>query len=209
MKKDFSCPGCGAAGSRDVQSRVCVSKDSVVRDDVLSGAFFEWQCPQCSKRYFADDVLLYNDDTKKFMVYYVPGLKADAVKVPTVVKTDKDYDVEGSLLRASAEFVEFTEKIRVLEEGLDDRATEAIKAVYSSAYAESGGEKIYNIIFEEADERELRFSVFLEEEDFEVGIPREAYEKTKEDFSSLFSEPEDKRFLRIDQKWLKKSLGGS
>ncbi len=201
MKKDFKCPGCGADGSREIKSRMCISENPSAKEDILSGEFFEWKCPQCGKRFFIDDVFLYNDDANKFMVYYVPGFKDSSLLVPTVIKADARYDIENSVLRAVSDFVAFTEKIRILEEGLDDKAIEAMKAVYSHLYAETSGEKIYNTIFEEAQDKALSFSVFLEDEDFIVEIPRAAYEQAKKDFSCLFLEDE-KLFLRIDQEWL-------
>lgn len=205
---DFKCPECGQAGTRDSQKRVCVSKHPELKEDILSGSFFEWKCPGCGKRFFFDDVFLYNDDERKFMVYYVPGFDKGALEIPTVIKTDSDYDTEHSVLRVAAGFIDFVEKIRILEEGLDDRAVEAIKAVYAAAYGETGGGSVYSMIFEETGESgALCFAVFLKDEDFAVDIPYEAYRQTKNDFSSLFGEPGKKAFLRIDQDWLLGVLG--
>jgi predicted RNA-binding Zn-ribbon protein involved in translation (DUF1610 family) len=95
-KVDVKCPGCGAAGTREMQSRVCIGKQPGMKDEILSGSYFEWKCPECGKRFFVDDVLLYNDGEKKFMVYYVPGFDKDSLKIPTVVKTDGNYDTEHS-----------------------------------------------------------------------------------------------------------------
>lgn len=210
MRKKLTCPGCGAAGFLSSKSRICISEGHELREEVLSGSYFEWECPSCGKRYFYDDVFLYNDDIKRFMVYYVPGFDGQSFDVPTALKTDDAYDTKSSVLRVAADFVSFIEKIRILEEGLDDRAIEAIKTVYSSVHSESGGDKIYDMIFDETGESgTLCFSVFLEDEDFAVDIPRAAYEQTVRDFSSLFCEPDEKRFLRIDQKWLKETLGQS
>lgn len=203
---DLKCPGCGADGQRNMTKRVCVSKAPELKEEILSGSFFEWKCPSCGRQFFIDDVFLYNDSDKKFMVYFVPGYGEASLKIPTAVKTDEQYDTDNSVLRVAAGFVDFVEKIRILEEGLDDRAIEAIKAVYSAAYAETNGEKIYNMIFEDHENEALNFAVFLEDEDFTVDIPAAAYEQTKKDFSSLFKEPEEKVFLRIDQDWLKEVL---
>lgn len=205
-RADFKCPGCGAGGTRNTVKQICVSKAPELKEDILSGSFFEWKCPSCGGRFFIDDVFLYNDDDNRFMVYFVPGYSEASLKIPSVIKTDEKYDTENSVLRVAASFVDFVEKIRVLEERLDDRAIEAIKAVYSAAYFETNGEKVYNMIFEDLEEGALSFAVFLEEDDFNVDIPAEAYEQTKKDFSSLFKEPKEKVFLRIDQDWLKDVL---
>jgi hypothetical protein len=209
MKKtDFNCPGCGQPGTRELKKKVCISKRPELKEDILSGSFFEWECPECGKRFFIDDVFLYNEDELMFMVYYVPGFDKDVLKVPTVIKTDTNYDTEHSVLRVASSFIDFVEKIRILEEGLDDRAIEAIKAVYAAAYREACGADLYNMIFEEtAESGALCFAVFLQDKDFTVEIPDEAYRQTKSDFSSLFGEPGEKAFLRIDQDWLAGVLG--
>lgn len=207
-KVDITCPGCGGQGTREISKRVCISKHPELKEEITSGSYFEWKCPKCEKRFFIDDVFLYNDDEHKFMVYYVPGYDRDVLEIPTVIKTDADYDALHSILRVASGFVDFVEKIRILEEGLDDRAIEAIKAVYSAAYREANEQDVYNMIFEETGEAgALCFAVFLQDEDFAVEIPEQAYSQTKADFSSLFSEPLEKVFLRIDQSWLAGVLG--
>jgi hypothetical protein len=203
---DFKCPGCGADGTKDREKRICVSRAPELKEEILSGSFFEWECPSCGKQFFIDDVFLYNDDNNKFMVYLVPGYNEVKLDIPTVIKTDERYDTDNSVLRVAASFVDFVEKIRILEERLDDRAIEAIKAVYSAVYSETNGEKVYNMIFEDYENEALSFAVFLEDDDFSVDIPAAAYEQTKKDFSSLFKEPKEKVFLRIDQSWLKEVL---
>jgi hypothetical protein len=206
-KIDITCPGCGEHGTREILKRFCISKHPEIKDDVTSGSYFEWKCPKCGQRFFIDDVFLYNDDERKFMVYYVPGFSKDALDIPTVVKTDADYDTEHSVLRVASGFVGFVEKIRILEEGLDDRAIEAVKAFYSAAFSEANGENVYSMIYEETVEPgALSFAVFLKDEDFTVEIPFEAYEQTKKNFSGLLGEPEEKAFLRIDQEWLAGAL---
>ncbi len=205
---EFKCPGCGADGTRSTKKRICVSKAPELKEEILSGSFFEYKCPSCGKQFFVDDVFLYNDDEKKFMVYLVPGYSEASLKIPTVIKTDGQYDTDGSVLRVASGFVDFMEKIRVLEERLDDRAIEAIKAVYSAAFSETHEEKIYSMIFEDVENEMLNFAVFLEDGDFVAEIPAAVYEQTKKDFSSLFREPEEKAFLRIDQGWLAGVLSG-
>jgi hypothetical protein len=209
-KIEITCPGCGEPGTREMQKRVCISKHPEIKDDIISGSYFEWKCPKCEKRFFIDDVFLYNDDEHKFMVYYVPGFREDVLKVPTVIKTDADYDTQHSILRVASSFIGFVEKIRILEEGLDDRAIEAVKVLYSAAFSEANGEDVYNMLFEETGESgALCFAVFLEDEDFIIEIPLKAYEETKKNFSAVLHEPEEKVFLRIDQEWLSGALGQS
>lgn len=206
--KQFECPECQTSGQHTMEKRVCISKTPQLKEDILSGSYFEWVCPGCAKRFFMDDVFLYNDDENKFMVYLVPGYDEETLPVPTLLKTDSQYDTSSSTLRVTASFIDFTEKIRVLEAGLNDRIVEAIKALYASVHSDTWGEPVYNILFEGVGENgELNFDVFLEKDDFSFGVPREVYDKTLNDFSFLCDQEEGKEFALINQNWLNRKLG--
>ena len=193
---DFACPDCGTSGSSRRIKRVCLSKNPELKESILDGSYFEWKCPGCGRRFFIDDVFLYNDDVKRFMVYLVPEYDRRILKIPTLLKTDGDYDTAHSTLRVTAGFVDFVEKIRILENGLDDRAVEAVKAVFSNVYRDSQGKNIYSMLFEEVGGGgNLRFAVFLENDDFSVDVPHAAYAKILADFSPFFTERGGKGFF--------------
>lgn len=206
--KQFECPECQTSGQHKMEKHVCISKIPQLKEDILSGTYFEWVCPGCAKRFFVDDVFLYNDDENKFMVYLVPGYNEETLPVPTLLKTDSHYDTSNSTLRVTASFIDFAEKIRVLEAGLNDRIVEAIKALYASVHSDTWGETVYNILFEGFGENgELNFDVFLEKDDFSFGVPRDVYDKTHNDFSFLCDQDEGNAFALIDQNWLNRKLG--
>jgi len=208
--KKFECPECQASGQYTMEKRVCVTKTPQLKEDILSGSYFEWVCPGCGKHFFVDDVFLYNDDKNKFMVYLVPGFDAQTLPVPTLLKTDNNYDTAHSTLRVTASFIDFSEKIKILESGLNDRIVEAIKALYASVHSETWGEAVYNILFEGIGENdELNFNVFLEKDDFSFAVPRDIYNKTLSDFSFLCSQQEGQAFLLINQNWLNSQLGSA
>lgn len=210
QKKQFECPECQTSGQHVMEKRVCVSKTPQLKEDILSGAYFEWVCPGCGKHFFVDDVFLYNDDEKKFMVYLVPGYDEQTLPVPTLLKTDSDYDTACSTLRVTASFIDFAEKIKILEADLNDRIIEAIKALYASVHSDTWCETVYNILFEGVGENgELNFDVFLEKDDFSFGVPRDVYDKTLSDFSFLCDQKEGETFLLIDQNWLNSKLGSA
>jgi hypothetical protein len=193
-----------------MEKRVCVSNIPQIKEDIISGSYFEWVCPKCAKHFFVDDVFLYNDDENKFMVYLVPGYDEQTLPVPTLLKTDSDYDTIHSTLRLTASFIDFAEKIKILEAGLNDRIVEAIKALYASVHSETWGETVYNILFEGVGEDgALNFDVFLEKDDFSFGVPRDVYDKTLSDFSFLCDQKEGEAFLLIDQNWLNNKLGST
>jgi len=205
MSKNFelTCPACGAKGEKTAISRICASKtDDATKKALLEGSFFEWQCPECSGRFFINSPFLYNDDKRKFMVYLIPGFKERSYKIPTVIQTSKDYDTNSSKLRITTSFSAFVEKIRIFEAELDDRIVEMLKLLYINMHLQDGGEKVYDMIFESIDENgDLYFGVFLENDDYEQIIPKSVYDSTVLEFSSLLPE-EPSEFVVVDQEWL-------
>ncbi len=191
-----------------MQKRICLSENRELREKILNGSFFEWECEKCKKRFFIEDVFLYNDDEKKFMVYFIPGFNKQEQKIPTSIKNNDKYDTGSSTLRVTANFIDFVEKIRIFEAGLDDRVIETMKAVFSQAYKSNKNEVIYNMVFEQTDDAgSLCFAVFLENSDFTIDIPAAAYEQAKTDFFDLFEDTKEEVFLAIDQNWLISILG--
>lgn len=198
----MKCPGCGYEGEKGIKNRFCTSLDKQVKEKILSGEFFEWECPGCNARYFVKTPFLYNDDENRFMVYYIPDFKDRSYKVPTVIKTLKEYDTSVSSLRIAANFVDFIEKIRIFESELDDRVIEAVKLLYTNMYEQDTSKKIFNIIFESFQNKELHFGVYLKDEDFEAVLPESVYEQAIVDFLPFFGLEPDDEFIVVDQEWL-------
>lgn len=205
--KDFPCPNCNVTGTSTIKKRICVSKNPELREKILNGSFFEWECQSCKERFFIEDIFLYNDDANKFMVYFVPGFDKEELKIPTLLRTKDEYDTKNSKLRVTANFIDFVEKIRIFEAALDDRVIEMMKAVFSQAYKQNNDKVIYNMVFEEKNGvDDLSFAVFLENDDFAIDIPLAAYEQAKSDFFDFYEDSQEEVFLSIDQSWLVKVL---
>ena len=199
--KYFECPNCNTAGTSELASTVSVSKDPAIKERILSGEYFVWECPSCQHQFLIDDVFLYNDDINGLMVYYVPGFKKPTLGIPTLLKTKDGFDTENSVLRVTAHFLDLAEKIRIFDAGLDDQAVEMVK-FYLAVYFKEQEKDIENILFEAADEENLHFTVFQKDGRFHIEIPLDGYKRAKDDIARLAGEAEEKAFLMIDQDWI-------
>ncbi|MBT3320365.1 MAG: hypothetical protein HN948_02425 [Clostridia bacterium] len=200
---ELICPKCEATGSKEIQKRICIHEHMDFKQDIMSGAFFEWECPGCSERFFIKNPFLYNDSENRFMVYYIPDFEERSHKIPSLIKTKSEYDTDSSTLRIAADYVTFVEKIRILESGLDDRIVETVKLLYSKLTQQETNNLVYSMVFEGGGVNDdLRFAVFLKDNDFEAVIPYTLYEKTRDDFSHLFTDETAEQFIVVDQQWV-------
>ncbi len=204
---ELICPSCTAAGSKIIQNRICIREHMDSKKDIMSGAFFEWECPGCSERFFIKSPFLYNDSEHKFMIYYIPDFEERAHKIPTLIRTKKEYDTDSATLRVATNYVDFVEKIRILESDLDDRVVETVKLLYSKLTLQETEELVYSMVFEHVGEdSDLHFAVFLENKDFETVVPHAVYEKTRSDFAHLFTSEAADEFIIVDLQWVSENL---
>jgi hypothetical protein len=201
-EKTVECPACGTAGARSAPPIVDIAADPDILERLLTGAFFEWMCPGCARRFFVNDVLLCLHPEHGYGVYLVPGYKDAALPIPTIYRSR----CKGTL-RVAASFVDFVEKLRIFENGLDDRVIEAMKAVYATVSSQSGQGSVCQMYFEaEEPDGRLTFAVLREYDETSVSIPREAYDRAAEDFCPLFPGDDGSEFVRVDKVWLESAF---
>ena len=205
--KHFECPNCNAPGEITISPIVRVSETPEAKARVLCGTYFEWECPSCGRRYLFDDVFLYYDDIKNFMVYYVPGFKNKALPVPTLIRTKDGFDWRSSTLRVTARFLDLAEKIRILDAGFDDRVVEAVKYYCHVNFAKTE-QPAQDILFEELDEDgTLFFSVYRGDNCIGLPVPMDMHQRVKADLANLIDTPPEDMFIMVDQRWLADILG--
>lgn len=201
-EKKIECPACHACGTYSIPPMADVSADPQIKKRLLDGSFFEWTCPACSRRFFVDEVLLCCNPDGGYCVYLVPGYQDSTLPVPTVYKSR----CKGTL-RVTPSYIEFAEKLRILDAKLDDRIIEAMKTVYATICQQTGQDTVYNMIFEEIrPDGRLGFAVLRKDDDTTVDIPAEAYEHAQADFDKLLPKGDETAFLKVDQEWLATSL---
>ena len=202
--KSIECPACHAAGTHEIPPMVDVSSDPALKERLLDGTFFEWTCPECGRSFFVDEVLLCCNADTGYCVYLVPGYEKESLPVPTIYKSR----CKGTL-RVAASFVDFAEKLRIFDAGLNDRVIEAMKAVFATVCQQTGQETVYNMIFEEVrPDGKLGFAVMYKEDDVAVDIPAEAYTHAMEDFDEMLPKGDDGEFIKVDQQWLNGAIQG-
>jgi len=201
-EKKIECPSCHVAGVHSMPPMVDITADPSMKERLLNGSFFKWISPNCPRHFFVDDVLLCVNLERKYCVYLVPSYKDEALPIPTIYRSRC-----AGTLRVAASFVDFAEKLRILEAGLDDRVIEAMKSIFATVSSQSGQGTVYHMFFEEVQpDGSLGFIVLRQNDEASINIPREAYDRAAEDFGPLFPKDDGSAFLKVDQKWFETSL---
>lgn len=118
----YTCPYCGKQFEITVWHSVNGDKDPDLRERAVSGDLFVHSCPHCHKDFMIQNVLLYTDAVNKFAIC----LSANDVDAG-LRQAAGPLAAQGWKLRRCATLKEFTEKIGIFEDGLDDVAVELAK----------------------------------------------------------------------------------
>lgn len=120
----FSCSRCGKTHEVEVHPSINVSGQPALKQSVLDGSLFLWQCPSCGASNLARYQTLYHDPEEKLMVWLLPAGAAVPEGVAEAVK-----ELGGYTLRRVSDVGTLIEKVKIHETGLDDLVLEMCKKV--------------------------------------------------------------------------------
>lgn len=125
--KSFTCPKCGYKGEFRMYDSVNVSLNPSLREKVLNGEIFQWECPKCGETLSVIYDLLYHDMDKEFQIYYSLTNCIGINKMINDMLTK--YPGMRKLCRTVDSLNALKEKIYIFESSLNDIAIELAKVV--------------------------------------------------------------------------------
>ena len=129
-KVPITCPVCQMPSTFKAATSLDTIDNPEMRDFVLSGKAFTFTCPDCGETLNFDHEMLYHQAEDKFMIQYVMTDN----RVEYFSHFLGDGGIVGNLREIGYRFrivrsqQALLEKIRILSDGLDDRAIELCKA---------------------------------------------------------------------------------
>lgn len=126
--KSYNCPKCHKDSDFKMYETVNVDLDNILREKVLSGDFFNWECPHCGVKLIVQYAFLYHDMSNKFMIYFSPNnCKETNIYINDMLK--KYPGMRKSTYRTVDNYNQLIEKIQIFESGLDDIMVELTKVL--------------------------------------------------------------------------------
>jgi len=111
------CCKCGGRHIVDAYTSINVSESPEMKEKVMSGEIFIWECPDCGTRNLVKYPILYHDPSENLMLVMTDAL-LDAKNLPE--------GYTGRLVRNVGDLIE---KIKIFDAGLDDVVIELCKFV--------------------------------------------------------------------------------
>ncbi|MEG0177088.1 CpXC domain-containing protein [Anaerorhabdus sp.] len=120
----FTCPKCGKEYEIQIWESINVEQDPDLKEKLFHNEVFKVECPHCHDVYQVLYPCLYHNPETKVMVWLVD----EKIEKELIENTKLKFDyISGYKYRFCKKIMEFVEKIRILEDGLDDRIVEMAK----------------------------------------------------------------------------------
>ncbi|OHD59391.1 MAG: hypothetical protein A2014_06525 [Spirochaetes bacterium GWF1_49_6] len=181
-----TCPECGNEFSANIWLSVNSSVSPDLKAKLMSGDLNLYKCPKCECRFEPDSELVYHDPDKKFLIRYIPLWDGN---LPAIENGDEI--LRRYTLRIVTSRNMLIEKIKIFDDGLDDRVIESIKLYYLYGTRKIDLIPEDRILYLERDMGEDSEIVFLiQEGDFEpdkVRVPYKNYVGIADEVGGYFS----------------------
>lgn len=118
----YTCPYCGGTFEAEIYESVHADKDPDLRERCLSGDLFRVFCPHCKHDFMIQFPLVYMDAPHRFVIWLSDQPLPQELDRAAAILAEKGYT-----LRRCTQLQAFSEKIQILEDGIDDRLVELAK----------------------------------------------------------------------------------
>ena len=209
-KEKIQCPVCGTTGEFEMWTSLNTELNPEKKEQLLSGALFQYICPHCGKSFNIDYPMLYHQMEDQIMIYYVVqeqfrGEFGDEENELTKVLKE---DMDSYLYRIVGSQRELMEKIRIFDAGKDDRVVELVKRIISDAVADKNPDvKDATLYYLEEEGESLFVAVNSKGALGTVPIPKGMYEDMAEGVRDKLPDLRSRSEFRINRDWASKALG--
>lgn len=149
-KEKYVCPHCQHESEVDIWNSINVDLDPELKEQIFNNEIWAWTCPKCGEKTYIPWGALYHDMTHKFMIFFAFDSE-DVENKYTPLELPDGVFLDDYTVRAVYGLMNFKEKIRILEENLDDIAIEHMKYMISHLAHPEIVEKGYQLYFERVD----------------------------------------------------------
>ncbi|MDD6257923.1 MAG: CpXC domain-containing protein [Erysipelotrichaceae bacterium] len=195
----YTCPYCGKQFPITIYDTVNVREDPDLRERCLSGDIFRHSCPHCHKDFMVQNPMLYEDPDKHFVLYVSQNDPGNTFK-----EAGEALKKKGYRLRRVSTIKEFTEKISVFEDGMNDIAVELAK--YDSFIEfinnrKGKPEDITSIDYQYTHDDVMKINIRTGDKGMSFLIPVSGIQEEMEENKQLY-QIDDASFPCINQDWI-------
>jgi hypothetical protein len=200
----LTCPACAHEQAFTMWTSVNVTLDPELKQRLLDRSLIALSCEHSGQTADVQYNLLYHDMQANLMVWYV----TDDQKPEALSRLAASMGVEGLTLRQVDSLNELIEKVRIADDGLDDRLIEMLKLILWEKLPEErkpgGLQLLYEQMVEDAGNApQIGFAALTDEGTRMLLAPKPIYDRLNEYLSLILTRVDEQggQWLRVDAQY--------
>lgn len=197
---EYKCPYCGETFTITVYDSINVKDDQDMRDRSVMGEVFQQTCPHCGKQFMVQNELTYIDPDHKFILFVsskpVTGFDVRKVTEPLIR--------QGYTLRRCETVAEFTEKIQILEDGVDDVLAELAKYDSYIEFCDNNKDQAKDVTaveYQKCENGVMKINVKTDDKGMAFIIPISILEEERDQHKDLYH-VDNETFPCVNSQWM-------
>ena len=195
----YTCPYCGKEFTTTIYESINVSEDRDLKDNCMSGDIFKHLCPHCHTDFMIQNPLVYMDPELKVMIWV-----SDEEIPDEVVEFAKPLHKNGYTLRRCETIQQFTEKLQIFEDHMDDVLVELAKYDSFIEYIDNkqaDASEITSIEYQNTKDDVMKINIRCDDKGLSFLIPIAPLEEEIRVQNDLFA-LDNARFPVVDANWI-------
>lgn len=194
-----TCKACSHEQSFKMWTSVNVTLDPDLKQKLLDHSLTTSRCEQCGHTTNVKHSLLYHDMQANLMIWMVPDEKDSGALPPLAASMAAD----GFVLRRVASLNGLIEKVRIAEDGLDDRLVEVLKLVLQDKLPEEQKQGKLHLLYDQTIEDagtgpQISFAVFTGKGTSSLVAPKQVYDRLQESMSPVLASLDEEGWNWLD-----------
>lgn len=196
----YKCKECGEEVTLVLQQ--IIGEEKVVEVENMS--LFKWTCPSCKHVWKLLYPCIYVNEKKKILIWFINELRDD-IHLEEQLEESFQGRTKGYKKRFCNTLEDFSEKVRVLESGIDDRTIELLK-IMTFARLHISDPSLKTIYYYRINEiGNYEFTIFNDEGPSGIALPFTMYQEIENIVQNEIPQLKD-QFYKIDLEWAGKQI---
>lgn len=207
----LACPICNHTHTAPIVPVVDAGQDTEIWKSFREGGLFRFDCPGCGNPMELSYSFLCQDSAIRQYIYLSrekPGERRAFQEIAKRAEKLSKGNTSDAVLRVVYTMDELNEKLRVFENGLDDRIVEVCKGFALSQFPASEECYAQAVVYDVIGGQEVLKVQCSDGTEQYVPAFRELYEQMYQEYVGLFPPLRGERFLRVDLEYAAAVLRG-
>ncbi|MDO4432515.1 MAG: CpXC domain-containing protein [Aerococcaceae bacterium] len=200
----LSCPVCQAKKDFNYINHLNISKNPELKDALLKGDLFRFECDECGAVRQLDMQFLYHDPDKKFMVFMLPEYQRDNENVTRILQEvihAQPFSLSDYRLRIALHGTDLVEKIHIFDTGYDDQEVEIVKLLTDGLFAQEKPTTPVKARFFYWNQTEPKILYITDKEQILVDFHEKLLHFAREKYGKILAKTKLGEFALINHRW--------